>query len=97
MITRIKYIKQEDGNLISKDEFIIDGKKNHIHINLSTLVFSIGSPDNPVSGGQAISLHSAKYKVKKLLKNLGFSFKNEKRKRAKKPKKSVGNNVLPTN
>lgn len=82
MLTRIRYVKKEDGKLRTKNDIIIADLFYSAVIDPVDCSYEIDTP-NGVVKGTATSLHYSKLKIKKYFSSLGGRFKKESRAKRK--------------
>jgi hypothetical protein len=83
MVTRIRYVSLDNGNLVSKEPIVAGGEVLTVTLVPSTLTYVITNAANgaALEGGDAVSMQMLKIKVKKALRARGAVFGDEVRNR----------------
>lgn len=92
MITRLRYDKHNNV-LVTRETIIKEGVPYSIKIDTTNNIVTLNNPDGVLASMEGKSLHDLKIRAKLLLKNLGFTFKKERRKTVKKDKKVKQNEL----
>jgi hypothetical protein len=83
MSTRIRYVKNSDGNLVTKSPLLVAGDLVTITIMPNDLGYVITDANNGqvIASDKAVSMQMLKIKVKKELRSRGAVFNDEVRTR----------------
>lgn len=85
MTTRIRYVKDSNGNLVTKSPLLVGGDLLTVTLMPSSLGYAITNANNGqvVTSDTAVSMQMLKIKVKKELKSRGAVFNDEVRPRGR--------------
>lgn len=83
MSTRIRYVKDVNGNLITKSPLLVAGELVAVTLVPSSLQFTITNANNGqlIASDSAVSMQMLKIRVKKELRSRGAVFNDEVRTR----------------